>query len=201
MRPLQVNKYPWLELHKIAHGYPQVYVGRVFAKQAAAQSLIIFILLTIAVEEAHFGFEDVVHSDARIHTGSVLRECRVVEANIVIAKSKIIFGQWLSTGVGIAIGAVELVIEAQLAVVDVALGDTRLLRPAVMLNLLGDDGFSGPAKYRGIEEALALPGVSVHLYGKTHTQPFRKMGHITVTADTLEEAMRIADRIEAGVYA
>ncbi len=87
------------------------------------------------------------------------------------------------------------------AVLNLPLGDTRLLRPAVMLNLLGDDGFSGPAKYRGIEEALALPGVSVHLYGKTHTQPFRKMGHITVTADTLEEAMRIADRIEAGVYA
>lgn len=87
------------------------------------------------------------------------------------------------------------------AVLNLPLGDTRLLRPAVMLNLLGDDGFSGPAKYRGIEEALALPGVSVHLYGKTHTQPFRKMGHITITADTLEEAMRVADRIEAGVYA
>lgn len=87
------------------------------------------------------------------------------------------------------------------AVLNLPLGDTRLLRPAVMLNLLGDDGFSGPARYRGIEEALALPGVSVHLYGKTHTQPFRKMGHITVTADTLEEAMRIADSIEVGVYA
>lgn len=87
------------------------------------------------------------------------------------------------------------------AVLNLPLGDTRLLRPAVMLNLLGDEGFYGLAKYRGIEEALALPGVSVHLYGKTHTQPFRKMGHITVTADTLEEAMGIADRIEVGVYA
>ena len=82
------------------------------------------------------------------------------------------------------------------AVLNLPLGDTRLIRPAVMLNLLGEPGSEGPTHYRGLEEALALPGVSAHLYGKAISKGFRKMGHLTVVADTLEEAIRIAEQVK-----
>ena len=47
----------------------------------------------------------------------------------------------------------------------------------------------------GLEEALSIPGVHVHLYGKLLTKPFRKMGHVTVCHPDLEEARRIARTI------
>jgi 5-(carboxyamino)imidazole ribonucleotide synthase len=68
------------------------------------------------------------------------------------------------------------------------LGDTGIVQPSVMLNLLGEPGYDGKAEYAGLQEAISLPGVYVHLYGKNFTRPFRKMGHITVTASTLDEA-------------
>ena len=77
------------------------------------------------------------------------------------------------------------------------LGDTTLLRPAVMLNLLGQSGSSGPVIVGGCEEALQVPGLSLHLYGKAETRPFRKMGHYTVTAPTLEEAVERAEYVRA----
>jgi 5-(carboxyamino)imidazole ribonucleotide synthase len=49
-----------------------------------------------------------------------------------------------------------------------------------MVNLLGEPGHSGPARFQGFEEVLAMPGVHVHLYGKVLTRPFRKMGHVTI---------------------
>lgn len=75
------------------------------------------------------------------------------------------------------------------------LGDTSPRCAAVMINLLGKENFYGKPKYYGIYEALALPGVHVHLYGKTETRPFRKMGHITITAGNLEEAEKKAKKI------
>ena len=68
------------------------------------------------------------------------------------------------------------------------LGSAELLRPAMMLNLLGEPGQSGEAEYVGLERALAIPGVALHLYGKREVRPFRKMGHLTALGDTAEEA-------------
>ncbi len=76
------------------------------------------------------------------------------------------------------------------------LGDTSLLQPAVMVNLLGEKGHYGPAVLEGCAGALALPGVHLHFYGKHKTVPQRKMGHFTVTADTLEKALAIAAEAE-----
>jgi 5-(carboxyamino)imidazole ribonucleotide synthase len=59
------------------------------------------------------------------------------------------------------------------------LGDPGLTHPAVMVNLFGTPGNSGPAAYRGYEEALALPGCSLHIYGKAESRGNRKMGHAT----------------------
>ena len=82
------------------------------------------------------------------------------------------------------------------AILDLPLGDTGLHSAAVMLNLLGEAGFSGEAVYEGADAALAVPGVSIHLYGKKYTRPFRKMGHLTITAATVTEARGKADQLK-----
>jgi len=69
------------------------------------------------------------------------------------------------------------------------LGMSELLKPAAMLNLLGEPGYSGPPVIEGLHEALAIPGLSFHFYDKANTQPFRKMGHITILDKTLERAI------------
>ncbi len=66
------------------------------------------------------------------------------------------------------------------AISGLPLGDTALTHPAVMLNLLGEPGHTGPVHYQGLEECLAISGVKVHIYGKEITKPYRKMGHVTV---------------------
>jgi len=73
------------------------------------------------------------------------------------------------------------------AVCGLPLGDTRLHRPAAMANLLGD---IWPAQGEPAwEKLLAFPDVKLHLYGKTEARKGRKMGHLTVLADTPEEAL------------
>lgn len=69
------------------------------------------------------------------------------------------------------------------------LGETRLLTPVVMANLLGEVGYTGKPLIDGLSEALAIPGLTFHLYGKEITQPSRKMGHITVIDATLDHAL------------
>ncbi len=78
------------------------------------------------------------------------------------------------------------------AICGLPLGPTRQVMPAVMINLLGEPGFQGPVRYTGVEESLALDGVHIHLYGKAKTSPFRKMGHVTITGNTLDDAIQKA---------
>lgn len=78
------------------------------------------------------------------------------------------------------------------SVLNLPLGSSDLVRPGVMINLLGEDGFNGVAKYQGLEGAMSQKGVYVHLYGKKETKSFRKMGHITVANIDLKEAKAIA---------
>lgn len=82
------------------------------------------------------------------------------------------------------------------AILNLPLGNTNLHSAAVMLNLLGEPGFSGEAQYEGVQEALALSGVTIHLYGKKYTRPARKMGHVTVTAATVAEATQKANIVK-----
>ena len=82
------------------------------------------------------------------------------------------------------------------AILDMPLGSTTLQTPAAMVNLLGEAGYEGPARYEGIDEALAVEGVSVHLYGKKTTKPFRKMGHVTVVAPSVDELRSAVRRIQ-----
>lgn len=72
------------------------------------------------------------------------------------------------------------------SIVNSPLGSTKLITPGVMINLLGEPGFEGIAKYENLENVIAKEGVSVHLYGKQTTKPFRKMGHVTIYGPDLE---------------
>jgi 5-(carboxyamino)imidazole ribonucleotide synthase len=74
------------------------------------------------------------------------------------------------------------------AILNLPLGDTQTIQPAVMVNLVGEENHTGPVKYQGIEELMAMSGVYIHLYGKAETRPFRKMGHVTIIAPSLEQA-------------
>lgn len=72
---------------------------------------------------------------------------------------------------------------------DLPLGNTHAHQKAAMLNIVGEDNFSGKAKYVGLEKILALSHVFVHLYDKEETKPGRKMGHITILGDNQAEIL------------
>ncbi len=83
------------------------------------------------------------------------------------------------------------------AVTNLPLGSTKLISPAVMINLLGEEHYEGEPFIHGIHDALEIPELSFHFYGKSYTKPFRKMGHVTVLDDdinkALEKAMKAKD--------
>jgi len=85
------------------------------------------------------------------------------------------------------------------AITNLPLGKSDIKHPAVMVNLLGADGFKGIAKYQGMEKFLEVPGVHFHLYGKRETKPYRKMGHVTVVHEDMNEAIQMAREIKDGV--
>jgi len=82
------------------------------------------------------------------------------------------------------------------SIFNLPLGDTRSISNAVMINLLGEKGHDGLAKYDGLEKIMAIDGVYVHLYGKKYTKPFRKMGHITIIDQNREHAIEKARYIQ-----
>jgi 5-(carboxyamino)imidazole ribonucleotide synthase len=82
------------------------------------------------------------------------------------------------------------------AITGLPLGKTDLLLPSAMVNLLGEPGFSGPARYQGFEEVMNVKGVHVHLYGKTQTKPFRKMGHVTIVDPDMDSLKQKANFVK-----
>jgi 5-(carboxyamino)imidazole ribonucleotide synthase len=82
------------------------------------------------------------------------------------------------------------------AILDLPLGDTQIASPSAMVNLLGEEGFSGPALYEGFDEVAKISGIHVHLYGKRITKPFRKMGHVTILDHDLENLKKKANFVK-----
>lgn len=82
------------------------------------------------------------------------------------------------------------------AIFNFPLGDTHIKKPSVMLNLLGEPGFEGKVKYEGLTECMKIDGVKIHLYGKKFTKPYRKMGHITILASSIDEAKLKAEIVK-----
>lgn len=79
---------------------------------------------------------------------------------------------------------------------DLPPGATTTRSFAAMVNLLGEKGYTGPAKYDGLEEVLAMQGVYIHLYGKKITNPSRKMGHITLLGDDLDDLKQKIEKVK-----
>ena len=82
------------------------------------------------------------------------------------------------------------------AVLDLPLGNTDSKVAGIMVNLVGEEGFSGDVIYENIEKIMAWDGVTPHIYGKKQTRPFRKMGHVTIANQDLKEARRIAEEVK-----
>lgn len=77
------------------------------------------------------------------------------------------------------------------AITGLPLGETDMvIAAAVMVNILGQK--NSPARLQGLDEALKIPNLEVHIYGKAETKLERKMGHLTVGADDLEKAKKYA---------
>jgi 5-(carboxyamino)imidazole ribonucleotide synthase len=67
-----------------------------------------------------------------------------------------------------------------------------------MVNLLGEEGYTGPAVYEGLDELLEIEGSNIFLYGKEITKPHRKMGHVTILnndTDLLKKHVRLVKKV------
>lgn len=84
------------------------------------------------------------------------------------------------------------------AVCGLPLGSTEYFAPSAMANLLGDLWQNGEPDWAA---ALTDPNIKLHLYGKTDAKPRRKMGHITATAKTIEQAVKIVKETRAKLNA
>jgi len=82
------------------------------------------------------------------------------------------------------------------AILNLPPGETSIQSPSAMINLLGEVGFTGMAKYEGLEEVLKITGAHIHLYGKKLTKPFRKMGHVTVVDSDLDNLKKKANFVK-----
>lgn len=82
------------------------------------------------------------------------------------------------------------------AILNQPLGNTDIVIPGVMVNLLGGEEGVGPARYLGIDKAMSMKGVYIHSYGKPETKPHRKMGHVTITDVSLEKAKVKARKVQ-----
>jgi len=85
------------------------------------------------------------------------------------------------------------------AILGLPLGDTSSKVAAVMVNLVGAEGHQGLVNYEGINTILAMHGVTPHIYGKKETRPFRKMGHVTIVDEHIDEARRIAAEVKKAI--
>lgn len=82
------------------------------------------------------------------------------------------------------------------SILNLPLGCTKIKLPSVMINIMGSEGFEGPVIYEGLTECLAIEGIKIHLYGKSITKPFRKMGHVTILSTSLECALKKAEKVK-----
>ncbi len=85
------------------------------------------------------------------------------------------------------------------AILGLPLGDTQSMVGGVMVNLVGEEGFSGPVHYENIADIMAMRGVTPHIYGKKMTRPFRKMGHVTIVSEDLEKARELAEQVKSRI--
>ena len=82
------------------------------------------------------------------------------------------------------------------AILGLPLGATDIILPSAMVNLLGEAGYTGSAKYERLDDLLAIEGASIFLYGKKETRPQRKMGHVTIVDQNADELKRKVEEVK-----
>jgi len=82
------------------------------------------------------------------------------------------------------------------AILNLPLGDTSSKVGSVMVNLVGEEGYTGEVIYRNMNTILEMDGVTPHIYGKKITKPFRKMGHVTIVHKDINKARQIAEKVK-----
>ena len=82
------------------------------------------------------------------------------------------------------------------SILDLPLGETELVIPGIMVNLVGENMIEGDVIYQNLNDIFDIPGVFVHIYGKKKSRLNRKMGHITIVNKDIEKAIEIGKKIK-----
>ena len=84
------------------------------------------------------------------------------------------------------------------SILNFPLGETAFTDPAIMINLVGEEGYYGKALYKGIDSVFNSKDTYLHIYGKSETRPNRKMGHITIVGGNylLDRAKKLKENIK-----
>ena len=82
------------------------------------------------------------------------------------------------------------------AVLNMHLGNTKHKGCAIMINLVGEENYSGKVYYENIDSIFKVSSANIHIYGKEETRPNRKMGHVTIICDKFEDAYEKAKFIK-----
>lgn len=85
------------------------------------------------------------------------------------------------------------------AVLNLPLGSTDNKVSAVMVNLVGSEGYTGYPRYKNIDQLLKMDGVTPHIYGKKQTRPFRKMGHVNIIDADVDKARKKAEEVKSKI--
>ncbi len=85
------------------------------------------------------------------------------------------------------------------SILNLPLGNTNSKVAGIMVNLVGEEGYTGDVIYENIEKIIAIDGVTPHIYGKKTTKPFRKMGHVTIVHENINNAREIAQQVKETV--
>ena len=81
-------------------------------------------------------------------------------------------------------------------ILNLPLGNTQSKVAGVMVNLVGAEGYTGDVVYKNIDTIMKMDGVTPHIYGKKHTRPFRKMGHVTIVNKDINKAREVAESVK-----
>lgn len=82
------------------------------------------------------------------------------------------------------------------SILNLPLGTTDSKVAGIMVNLVGEEGYSGDVFYENIEEIMRMEGVTPHIYGKKQTRSFRKMGHVTIINSSMNRARELAEWVK-----
>ncbi len=85
------------------------------------------------------------------------------------------------------------------SIFDLKLGNTEHNGHAIMLNLVGDNNYSGKVFYENLDAVFEIKNANLHIYGKQETRPNRKMGHITIICDNFEEGYNNAKLLKSKI--